>query len=170
MPTIAPKERVNITYKPATGGQGEEVELPLKILMIGDYTGREDDTPVDERKPVNINPDNFNEVMKEQKLEISINVADKLSENAEEDAELPVNLKFQSIDDFSPESIVQQVPEMRKLMELRTALTALKGPLGNFPAFKKRLQGLLDDDQSREALLKEIGGGSDDGESSDNEG
>ena len=49
--SVAPKERVNITYKPATGDAQEEVELPLRILMMGDYTGKRDDTPLEERKP-----------------------------------------------------------------------------------------------------------------------
>ena len=49
--SVAPKERVNIVYKPATGNAQEEVELPLKIMMVGDYTLRSDDTPLENRKP-----------------------------------------------------------------------------------------------------------------------
>jgi type VI secretion system protein ImpB len=157
MPTVAPKERVNITYKPATGDQTESVELPLKILMIGDYTYKLDETPLEERKPININSDNFPEVMKEQKLEVAINVPDKLSADAPEDAMLPIKLNFSKLNDFTPEGIVNQVPELRKLLELRRALSALKGPLGNFPKFKKKIQGLLGDEGTRDALLKELG-------------
>ena len=61
--SVAPKERVNITYKPATDGAQEDVELPLKILMHGDFTGRQDDRPLEDRKPINIDKDNFDKVM-----------------------------------------------------------------------------------------------------------
>src|SRR5436190_22804124 len=117
--TVAPKERVNIVYKPATGDAQAEVELPLKILMMGDYTLRSDSTPLEERKPVNVDKDNFNEVMAKQNLEVSMNVADKLSENA--GGEMAVTLKFSSLADFGPEGVVNQVPELRKLLELRSA-------------------------------------------------
>ena len=60
--SVAPKERVNIVYRPATGDAKEEVELPLKLLIMGDFTLRADDRMVEEREPVNIDKDNFNEV------------------------------------------------------------------------------------------------------------
>ncbi len=160
--SVAPKERVNITYKPATGDQVEEVELPLRILMMGDYTGKPDDTPLEERKPVNIDKDNFNEVMAEQKLGLDINVQDKLSGN--ENDEMAVSLNFKGLKDFTPEGIAEQVPELRQLMMLRNALTALKGPLGNLPKFRKRIQELLGDDAARDRLMKELGMGDEGGE------
>lgn len=160
--SVAPKERVNITYKPATGDQQEEVELPLRILMMGDYTGKPDDTPLEERKPISIDKDNFNDVMAEQKLGLNLNVADKLSGN--EGDEMTVNLNFKTLKDFTPEGIAEQVPELRQLMQLRNALTALKGPLGNLPKFRKRIQELLGDDAARERLMRELGMGDEGGE------
>ena len=153
--SVAPKERVNIVYKPATGGAQEEVELPLKILMMGDYTQRQDERTLEERKPINVDKDNFNQVLAEQKLELNLGVADKLSQ--EPGAEMAVNLKFKSMKDFSPEGVANQVPEMRKLLELRTALNALKGPLGNVPGFKKKIQNLLGDQAGRDKLMQELG-------------
>ena len=153
--SIAPKERVNITYKAATGDAQEETELPLKILMVGDYTSRHDDTPLEERKPINIDKDNFDEVLAKQNLEANINVPNKLTD--EPDAEMALNLKFRSLKDFGPEGIVNQVPELRKLLELRQALTALKGPLGNIPAFRKKIQALLGDSDQRGKLMQELG-------------
>ena len=153
--SVAPKERVNIVYKPATGNAQEEVELPLKILMMGDYTGRPDSTPVEERKAINVDKDNFNDVMAKQNLEINVNVADKLSETA--GSEMAVKLRFNSLADFGPEGVVNQVPELRKLLELRSALSALKGPLGNIPAFRKKIQGLLGDNEGRQKLMSELG-------------
>lgn len=153
--TVAPKERVNIVYKSQVGDQQEEAELPLKILMVGDYTARPDDTPLEDRKPINVDKDNFNEVMAKQNLEVAIQVPNKLSE--EKDAALDLKLQFKKLDDFGPEGVVNQVPELRKLLELRSALTALKGPLGNIPAFRKKIQAMLGDDASRKQLMKELG-------------
>lgn len=153
--SVAPKERVNIVYKPATGNAQEEVELPLKIMMVGDYTLRPDDQAVENRKPINVDKDNFTQVLAEQKLELNLGVADKLSN--EPGAEMAVNLKFKKLSDFTPEGVANQVPEMRKLLELRSALNALKGPLGNVPAFRKKIQGLLGDEEGRAKLMQELG-------------
>lgn len=153
--SVAPKERVNITYKAQVGDAQEETELPLKILMVGDYTGRPDDTPLEERKPISVDKENFNEVMAKQDLKATVAVADRLS--GEKDASLNVELTFKGLSDFTPEGIVNQVPELKKLLELRQALTALKGPLGNIPAFRKKIQALLGDDKARQQLMQELG-------------
>ena len=154
--SVAPRERVNIVYKPATGVD-EEKELPLKMVMLGDYTQRPDDTPLEERDPINIDKDNFNDVMKGQKLAVQMNVSNVLAE--EEGAEMPVTLKFENIKDFGPEAVVHKVPELDKLLQLRNALLALKGPLGNVPGFRKKIMDIMSDDAAREKLLKELGVG-----------
>lgn len=153
--SVAPKERINITYKPATGDAVEDVELPLKMLFIGDYTGKPDPRPLEERKPISIDKDNFQQVLAEQDLGVALTVPDALS--GEENASIEVQLKFRKLSDFGPESVAQQVPQLRRLMELRQALTALKGPLGNVPAFKRKIQALLKDAGGREQLIKELG-------------
>ncbi|MFL5405673.1 MAG: type VI secretion system contractile sheath small subunit, partial [Myxococcales bacterium] len=77
-----------------------------------------------------------------------------------QDASLNLKLQFKSLADFGPEGIVNQVPELRTMLELRAALTALKGPLGNIPAFRKKIQALLADDGARQKLIAELGLGS----------
>lgn len=151
--SVAPKERVNITYKAATGDAQAEVELPFKMLMVGDYTGRQDDSPVEERKVISIDKDNFNDVLKSQKLHIQFNVENRFDVESDE---MALELKFENIKDFEPENVVRQVPELNKLMELRNALTALKGPLGNVPAFRRKLEEMMLDKDTREQLLAEI--------------
>jgi type VI secretion system protein ImpB len=77
---------------------------------------------------------------------------------------MTVGLKFKNLKDFTPEGVAEQVPELRQLMQLRNALTALKGPLGNLPKFRKKIQELLGDDAARERLMKELGMGDEGGE------
>lgn len=153
--SVAPKERVNITYKPAIGDAKEEVELPLKLLMLGDYSMRQDPRPLEDRKPINIDKDNFSKVMSEQKLNLNFNVKNALSENP--DDEMSVNLKFRRLADMEPEAVAGQVPELKKLLELRAALTALKGPLGNEKAFRNKIQQILGDPAQRNKLITELG-------------
>jgi type VI secretion system protein ImpB len=123
--------------------------------MVGDYTGRSDETPLEERKPINVDKENFNDVLANQNLEVSVSVPNRLVE--EKDATMSVQLKFKKLDDFGPEGIVEQVPELKKLLELRSALTALKGPLGNIPAFRKKIEALLGDAEAKKKLMKELG-------------
>ena len=154
--SVAPKERVNIVYRPAGGDAQAEVELPFKMLVLGDFTLCEDDEPLEEKKPINIDKDNFNEVLKAQKISLQLNVPNKLSNNADPEEFLATHLAFNSINDFSPDSIVEQVPELRQMIELREALKALKGPLGNLPEFRKRLQEIVSDEGVRQRLLAEF--------------
>jgi type VI secretion system protein ImpB len=152
--TVAPKERVNIVYRPATGDAKEEVELPLKLLVVGDFTMQEDDRMIEEREPINIDKDNFDEVMRAQNLKLDVNVADKIS--GDPGKEVAVSLKFDSIKDFNPEAIAQNTPELNQLLQLREALSALKGPMSNRPEFRKKIQEIVKDQAAREKLLKEL--------------
>jgi len=153
--SVAPKERVNITYKPATGDAQAEVELPLKILVLGDFTQKADDRTVDDRKPINVDKDTFSDVLKAQKLSINLTVPNKLVADSQDN--MAVSLKFENLRDFEPDSIVENVPELKEIIELRNALKALKGPLGNVPDFRKKLQALIEDDDTRAKLLGELG-------------
>ena len=152
--SVAPKERVNIVYRPATGDAKEEVELPLKLLIVGDFSLSPDERPVEDRKPINIDKDSFNEVLKAHNLKLDLNVADKIS--GEPDQDIAVSLKFESLKDFEPESIVKNSQELNNLLELRNALNALKGPMSNVPDFRKRIQELITDEAKREQLLNEL--------------
>lgn len=159
--SIAPKERINITFKPATGNAQEEIELPLKVLVLGDFLNRFDERALGERKPVNINKSNFADVMTKQQLGIEIAVPNRLLDT-DEGSDISMKLSFQSMRDFEPENIVRQVPEVNKLLALREALVSLKGPLGNLPAFRKAIEEVLADERQRDAVMKEMGLSADD--------
>lgn len=146
----APKERINITYRPATNTK-EQKELPFRMAMLGDFTLKPDETPLEERKMLRVDKDNFNDVMKSQKLDTSINVANKLT--GKEGDEMGVNLKFATLKDFEPEQIARQVPELNQLLETREALSALKAPLSNKREFQKKIAEIVTDEETRNKLL-----------------
>lgn len=152
--SVAPKERINIKYVSSAQGQQSEMELPFKLLVLGDFKGHPEDVRLEDRATVQVNKSNFESVMKESNLSVTTSVANKLS--GKESDDLRVELQFDSLQDFSPDSIAAQVPELKKLIELREALVALKGPLGNIPAFRMALQDLIETQESREALLQEL--------------
>ncbi|KHO64929.1 type VI secretion system contractile sheath small subunit [Pseudomonas flexibilis] len=152
--SVAPKERINVTFKPATGGAQEEQELPLKLLVLGDFTQRADDRKLEDRKPISIDKQSFDDVLAKQELSLTFSVPNRLQEGAEDD--LAVQLRIDSMKDFNPASLVEQVPELKKLMALREALVALKGPLGNAPAFRKAIESVLADPDARDRVLNEL--------------
>jgi len=169
--SVAPKERINIKYVPAEDQSLREVELPLKMVVVGDFKGHEEDTALEDRKAISVDKHNFHDVMKETNLSVEVNVPDRIS--GEEDAALTVNLELNTLEDFNPDSIARNVPELNKLLELREALVALKGPLGNIPAFRRQLQDLISDEAARSKLASELetvlGGTNDDEVASEDE-
>lgn len=157
--SVAPKERINIVYKSKLEGQ-PEVELPFKMLVMQDLTGRPKEAPLGERQPVKIDRETFDAVMSSFDLGVDVRVKDRLS--GIPGATIPMSLKFATLRDFTPDGIAQQVPELQKLLELRDALSSLKSPLGNKGNFRKRIQSILSDETSRKRMMSELGLGGDD--------
>ncbi|ELU2116188.1 type VI secretion system contractile sheath small subunit [Campylobacter jejuni] len=150
--SYAPKERINITYKAKTNGQNEDVELPLKLMVMANLKGK-NETPLEEREILQINKINFDQVMRKLDITTSFSVKNTLGTGAEE---LDVKLNIASMKDFSPDSLVKQIPELNKLLQLREALMALKGPMGNIPDFRKAVLEALKNEKTKEKLLLEI--------------
>ncbi|MEG1610195.1 MAG: type VI secretion system contractile sheath small subunit [Bilophila sp.] len=153
--SVAPKERVNIVYRPATGNAQEDVELPLKFMVMGDFTTQTDNRPLEDRAPVSVDKDTFNDVMAGQGISLNITVPNRITN--EPDAMLAASLAFKNMRDFEPDALVQQIPELTRLIELREALKALKGPLSNVPDFRKKVQEMVADPATRAKLLQELG-------------
>ena len=115
--------RVNLTYEAQVGDHREERELPLKLLVIGDFTGRSDDTPLAGRRIVTIDRDTFDQVLASMQIRIAITVTNCL---AEKPAVLDVKLEIARLDDFTPGRMTQQIPVLRALIDHRERLTRSK--------------------------------------------
>lgn len=145
--------RVQLTYDVEKGDAIEEKELPFVVGALGDYRGQsEKEQPrLKDRKFVNCDMDNFDEVMKGLEPRAAYRVPNKLSE---EGGEFGVDIKFNSIDDFRPESVVQQVEPLRKLVEARSKLADLRNKLAGNDKLEDILTDVLNNTEQLQALGK----------------
>jgi type VI secretion system protein ImpB len=141
-----PKSRVNINYVNTTGGAQEKRELPQRVLAIGDYTMKEPDPDdlLSERKKIQINKRNFNDVMRNQNLNLNLTVPNKLS--SEEGEEMTVNLKFDSMNSFRPEAVATQVDELSTILKVRDLLLSLKSHVVSRRTFRRELERIVSSD------------------------
>jgi type VI secretion system protein ImpB len=146
--------RVQLSYDVQVGDAIEKKELPFVVGVLGEFSGKADpDKPLPklkDRKFVNIDMDNFDDVMAGMAPKTSYRVKNKLSPDG---GEFGVNLEFKSMDDFRPESIVQQVDPLKKLLEARTKLSDLRNKL----AGNEKLDDLLSEVLSNTEKLQQLG-------------
>jgi len=146
--------RVQLTYDVEIGDAIEKKEIPFVAGVLGDFTGKQDpNKPLEklkDRQFVNVDLDNFDDVMKGMAPRASYRVKNKLSG---EGGEFAVNLEFSQIDDFRPESVVQQVEPLKKLLEARTKLADLRNKL----AGNEKLEDILGDVLTNTEKLKLLG-------------
>src|SRR5690606_34192024 len=156
--------RVHISYDVEVGGAIEMKELPFVMGVLGDFTGnpREPLARLKDRKFVEVNPDNFDDVLKSMKPHLQFTVGNKLSDDPNA-GKIAVDLDFESLDDFSPDRVAQQVEPLRKLLELRQQLADLRGSLQGNDKLDEILQQTLADAEKMAKLKAELGseGGSD---------
>jgi len=134
--------RVQITYDLETGGASRRKELPFVLGVLGDFAGQpEKPLPrLREREFVEVGQGNFNAVMKHMQPRLVVRVDNKLSAD---DSKLAVTLRFESLDDFDPEHVAHQVEPLRRLIEARRQLAALRATLRTQPQLRERLRALL---------------------------
>ena len=155
--------RVDIRYEVEEGGATASRELPLVAGIIADLSGDTDD-PVEYRRRefIEVEPGGVDPLMRRLAPELRLSVADRLS--GEPDREIGLELRFRSIDDFSPAGLAAQIPATAKLLEHRRALADLYGKLES----NERLDGILDevlaDPDMQERLRSELGEGQGEGE------
>jgi len=143
---------VDLTLDVETGDASEKVELPLRMLVVSDLTGKKEDTPLSERDVVNITDHNFEEVMESYDLSLEAVVPDKLGG----EGDMKVELEFDSLEDFEPEQVAQQVPELSRLLAARNLLKDLRNRMISMREFREQLEEIVAEEERREALLEEL--------------
>lgn len=156
------KPRVHITYEVETDGAQIVRELPFVVGVMGDFSG--DPTqplrPMTDRKFTQIDRDNFNDVMARMNPGLNIKVDNTL---ADDGSEMALNLKFNSMDDFDPARVVEQVPALKALLETRNKLRDLMSKADRSDELEGLLEKVLQNDADLKTLSGELGLGKKEG-------
>lgn len=151
------KPRVQITYDVEINGAMQLKELPFVVGVMGDYAGNPDKPlpPLKDRKFVEVDRDNFDKVLAGVAPRLAFRVDDKLSGKA--DQQLNVELRFNSMEDFTPENVVKQVEPMRRLLETRDKLKNLLNKMEGNDKLEQMLEDIIRNTEHRESLSKDLG-------------
>jgi type VI secretion system protein ImpB len=147
---------VHITYDVETGGAIEMKELPFVMGVLADLSGQPEEAlpRMANRRFVEINRDNFNEVMAGMKPRLAFRVDNQLTDD---DSKLGVELRFNHMDDFSPERVAEQVEPLRKLMQIRQQLSGLLAKTDGNDALSERLQEIITNTEELQQIRDEAG-------------
>ncbi len=148
-----PKARVNITLDVETNGARKKLELPLKLLVMGDFSNRKSTTRIADRERININKVNLESVLAQFSPSTSFSVPNMI---AGDDSDLHVDLKFDSFSSFHPEQVASQVPELHKLLAMRNLLKDLKSNLLDNTRFRKELESIVGNEPELEDLKRQL--------------
>lgn len=150
------RPRVQITYDVETNGAMQKVELPLVVGVMADLSGMpKNPLPVmKDRKFVNIDRDNFNDVMAKAAPRLAFRVENKLTDEA---GQLGVELNFKHMDDFDPANVARQIPALRELLEMRHRLSQLLSKMEGNDKLEAMLGDILGNTEKAMALAKELG-------------
>ena len=148
--------RVQITYDVEVGGAIELKELPFVVGVMGDFVGKsEEPLPAfKNRKFVEIDPDNFDQVMTGMSPRLAYTVDNKLQDDG---SKMGVELKFKSIEDFEPDKIVQQIEPLRKLVEARQKLSDLRSKMDGNEKLESMLEDIIGNSDKQKQLSDALG-------------
>ncbi|WP_204315855.1 type VI secretion system contractile sheath small subunit [Enterobacter hormaechei] len=121
-----PKARINLKLALHTGGAQKKIELPLKLLTVGDFSNGKENRPLSEREKINVNKNNFNSVLSEFNPEVNLTVPNTMAGDGSEES---IKLNFSDIKDFEPEQVARQIPQLRAMLAMRNLLRDLKSNL-----------------------------------------
>lgn len=129
------------------------VELPLKLLVTGDFSNGVEQRPLSERNKIDVNKNNFNNVISEFSPSLKMSVENTLAgDGSEED----INLTFRNMKDFEPEQVARQIPQLKALLSMRNLLRDLKSNLLDNATFRKSLEAILRDPALSDELRAEL--------------
>lgn len=148
--------RIQITYDVEVGGAIEMKELPFVVGVMGDFVGKpEEPLPaLKNRKFVEIDADNFNQVLSGMKPRLAYTVENKLQDDG---SKMGVELKFNDMEDFEPDQIVQQVEPLRKLVEARQRLADLRSKMDGNEKLESMLEDIISDSDKQKELSDALG-------------
>ncbi len=158
------RPRVQITYDVETNGALQKVELPFVVGVLADLSGqpKEGLKAVKDRKFVNVDRDNFDDVLEKSAPRLAFRVDNKLTKD---NTELAVELNFKNMEDFSPAKVAEQVAPLKELLDMRQRLSQLLNKMEGNDKLEQLLSDVLGSTEKAAALAKEMGLNAEGGES-----
>ena len=149
------KPRVHITYDVETEGASVKKELPFVVGVMGDFAGHNTEAlkPLKDRRYVQIDRDNFDDVLRRMNPKLNFKVDNKL---ANDDSQFAVELEFKSMQDFEPAAIVRQVAPLDKLMATRNKLRDLMTKIDRSEELENILERVLNNNEDLQKLAQEL--------------
>lgn len=148
-----PKARVNIKLDVHTGNASKKMELPLKLLVTGDFSNGQEQRVLSEREKLNVNKNNFDSVLAEFSPALNISVENTLTGDGSEEN---VRLTFREMKDFTPEQVARQIPQLKAMLAMRNLLRDLKANLLDNATFRKELETILKNPALSDELRSEL--------------
>ncbi len=154
----APKSRITLTYKTEVQGEPAVVDLPLRLFVMGDFSGgssKDRTLDLQERKLRSLDGKNTNEVMKDMGISVDMVVPNRINSNEES---MRVRLSLNSLNSFSPEEVAKQIPQVRSLLLLKKLLEEIQSNMANKKEFITLLNTLTSNPGSIKALREKLKG------------
>ena len=148
-----PAARINLKLDVGTGDAKKKVELPLKTMVIGDFSFKKQTTRVSDREKISVDKNNFTQVMESMDLQLNYSVDNKV---APDKGSLPVSLNVKNLDSFKPDSLVKEVPALSKLLAARNLLKDLKSNIIDNRELRKRLEQIVKDPAEVKELYEQL--------------
>lgn len=163
------KPRVHITYEVETEGAVVQKELPFVVGVLGDFSGNPTEPlkPMRDRNFIQIDRDNFDDVMKRMTPGLNLRVENTIKGDS---SEMGVQLKFNSLDDFTPAKVANQIEPLRKLVETREKLKELMTKVDLSPDYENVLQQILENTDNLQKLAGDLGVSAEGGDGSGKDG
>ncbi len=148
-----PKARINLSLDVETNGQQKKTELPLKMLVMGDFSNGKTKGKIADRHRINLNANNFESVMADLEPGARFDVPNLL---AKDGSDFTIDLVFKAMKDFRPDNVAQQIPELHSLMAMRNLLKDLKSNLLDNAKFRKELEKIVSNQPQLEGLKQQL--------------
>jgi type VI secretion system protein ImpB len=147
-----PPARINIKLDVGKGNAKKKIELPLKMLVMGDFSFKQRDDRIADREKISINKENFKEIMENMNLKLKYSVENKITGGGD----LAVDMDVKSLDSLKPENVAKNIPALSKMLAARNLLKDLKSNLLDNREFRKRLEGIIKDPTAVKSLQEEL--------------
>lgn len=147
-----PPARINLKLDVGKGNAKKKIELPLKTLVVGDFSFSKHSDRLADREKISINKENFTQVMESMDLKLKYNVENKMTGTGD----LNVDLNVKNMDSFKPENVAKNIPALSKMLAARNLLKDLKSNLLDNREFRKRLEEIIKDPDAMKSLQEEL--------------